>query len=287
MCSVQRFYELKNTKDEILETSFVRKMNGICKKYGTLSKNNVYIKVQKVQFIDKPKDNENIVHILNKLSTSNYEQIRTKIFLKLVGTNANAFQEQILHYSSRSQINSLNLHRLMNDIGLESSLTHKTQNIYPKMIQMYDNYIDEFVESFGCFLQTSTAGNGYVDFIKQNEFNNHVRSKCQFICEFLFDAKCVYVDREERKFDVLKFYTILCDKLVILFDESVEENETQIYMLLECIKTISEKDIRCLKTNVMTAQFINRVRGCEKTHNLPNKLRFKLMDIYDLLNLSS
>jgi hypothetical protein len=277
MFSVNDFYTYKNENDSTFERFFRHKMNKICEKFTTLSNQRTYRMIKKVQFITKTKNDTNIVHILNKLSDVSYDQIKIKLFLKLESTNAISFAEQILKYSTYSKLNSLYLHNLLN------SIVQTYPNHQAVMINLYDNYISELLLAFCANKSHNSEDTDYIRFIKQNEENLRVKSRFSFIIELMFDTNCYYNTFDDRKYSIEFVHSTLSTQLCDLLQD-VGKNDNSINTLLECIYAISVKGISVKTCKQMTTEFVKKIRTIGDEIKLPNKLRFKILDIVELLD---
>lgn len=276
---MDEFMKLKNEVDSDTHAVFSRMIKYVDRKFISLSKSNIYKRIQKVKFINTPNNSNNIIHILNKLTADNYPQIRTKIFMKNTINNTTEFIEQILQYSIHSQINSKYLlaicHDLLSKHNTDTELITFTR-------KLFCDYFDEFVKYFDEF--DNIDATNYTGFLNKNEHSAHQLNRCNFIVLAL-----TWQDPSSKIFCDIEHYNIV-NLLKHMLEKArnclplTEPYESKLSVILDSIKKLFTS---CTNLNTIfdeIASLFQNTFDKNFTKLLNNKLRFKVLDIIDIIN---
>ena len=275
------FMQLKNEVDSATRATFTERMRYVHSKFISLSNANIYKRIQKVQFINTPKNTNNIIHILNKLTADNYEQIKTKIYMKNTSENTEDFMEQIIKYSIHSQINSKYLLALCNDLIVKHSddtkLAAFTKELLVQYFVKYLNYFDDF---------ENADENNYSGFINKNEQNAFQLNRCNFILLVLSSRNHIQtMFSGDEQYNSVNLLRILLQKAETCMLSNPYENKLSV--ILDSIKKIFSC---CSKGSIMNKELVvmvdlfQSVFETNLVKGLNNKLRFKVLDIIDIIN---
>jgi hypothetical protein len=278
---IETIMKLKNRIDNETHEAFSKMMKYVDKKFISLSSSNIYKRVQKVQFIKTPKNSNNIIHILNKLTADNYQQIKTKIFMKNTSDNTEEFIVQIIKYSIQSQINSKHLLAICNDLLHIHSDDIKLHDFARKT---FFEYFEQYLQCFNEFESLDTTN--YESFVNKNEQSAQQLNRCNFIVLALTNSETsqnnIFHDDVHNLVNLLRiliYKALECmpltepyeNKLSVIFD-SIKK------VISHCACSKLEKEFK-----EMAILFRNDFAK-DLTKVLNNKLRFKVLDIMDIIN---
>ena len=274
--TVKGFEKLKEAVNYNLETKFKSKFQYILKKFESLSKNNHYKKIQKANIIQTlDKSNDNILNLLNKISDANYDTISQKILLKLTKKNAVMFIDQILVYVEKSNTTTLSLWNLIKLLSAHSIVSNQQKQTIQCNIKAF---IDRFINIFDISNQNTLniTNELYMEFVERNHSNESIVCRMKMIHIIINDNALFKIN-----YNINVLFTVFMNQLNALIIDN--KNENLLYVLLQCILLIIED--KCLINNPYAyKKFINMFNNDEVKKNLTNKIRFKLLDIIDIIN---
>jgi len=273
--SVEDFLKCKKLKNTIVHNSFTARFQYILKKFESLSKTNNFRKIQKVNIIETPKDDDTILNLLNKLTSQNYVVISQKIELKITCRNIISLIDQLLSYVEKSNSNNANeLWFLIHVLFHNEYSTSETKNIIKLRIK-------SFVEScIKVFEVQNTKRNfddeQYMDFVQRNHSNNVIISNIKMMNVIISDTRN-FVNIPYNASIVFDLFINQLNKLIL--DNA---NYNIVFMLLECMNILIQNST--LKSNPYTyKKFINNFNNEDFKKKLTNKNKFKLLDICDYI----
>ena len=273
--TLEVFEKLKSNVNTELEQEFKIKFMYILRKFESLSKSSNYKKISKANIIQIPdKNNDSILTLLNKISDSNYDVISQKILLKITKSNITSFVDQILEYVEKSNTTSLALWNLIKLIASRRMVSTEQKMIIRNKVK---SFIDKFKSSFDVSntVVPDMDKELYIDFVERNHLNTSIISKIKLIHVMINDN-----DIYDLNYDTLIVFSIFMNQLCNLIHENKDENLT--YMLLECILIILN-DPKLIRNPYAYKKFLNMFDNDETKKKLKNKIRFKLMDIIDII----
>lgn len=277
--NIDVFMELKDEVDAETHAVFSRMMKYVDRKFISLSKSNIYKRIPKVKFINTPNNSNNIIHILNKLTAENYPQIRTKIFMKNTHDNTAEFIEQILKYSIHSQINSEYLLAICIDL-LDKHCTDAELIIFMK--KSFREYFDDFVTHFDDF--DNIDATNYTSFLNKNEQSSYQLNRCNFIVLSIISQELISKKiLADEHYNVVSLLKVLLDKAIKCLPLT-EPYESKLTVILDSVKKIFTS---CASLNTIfhdIALLFQNTFNQDLTKLLNNKLRFKVLDIIDIIN---
>lgn len=274
--TVETFENLKQSVNNDLEKKFKYKFQYILRKFESLSKHNHYKKIQKANIIQTPdKSNDNILNLLNKISDTNYDTISQKILLKLTKRNAVLFIDQILVYVERSNTATLCLWQLIKLLSTCSIVSNQQKQTIQCEIK---SFIDRFINIFdiSSYNSLNTTNELYMEFVERNHSNESIICRMRMIQIIINDNALFKIN---YNIDVL--FTVFINQLnAIIMDN---KNENLLYLLLQCISLIIEDEL-LVRNPYAHKKFLNMFNNDEVKKKLTNKIRFKLLDIIDIIN---
>lgn len=274
--TVETFEILKHTVNYDLEKKFKCKFQYILKKFESLSKNNHYKKIQKANIIQTPdKSNDNILNLLNKISDANYDTISQKILLKLTKKNAVLFIDQILVYVEKSNTTTLCLWHLIKLLSTRSIVSNQQKQIIQCNIKAF---IDRFINIFdiSSYNSLNTTNELYMEFVERNHSNESIICRMKMIHIIINDNALFKIN-----YNINVLFTVFMNQLSALIVDN--KNENLLYVLLQCILLIIE-DESLMNNPYAYKKFLNMFNNDEVKKKLTNKIRFKLLDIIDIIN---
>lgn len=274
--TIDNFKEYKICKNEVLHKSFNDKFTYILRKFESLSKTNNYKKIQKANIIQITKEDDNILNLLNKISDQNYDVISQKILLKLTRNNSIKFIDQIFLYIEKANSNTICIWSLIQIIFVNKLTDINQKQIIITKLKMF---IDTFIETFDITKITSTNNinnEEYIEFVERNHSNTVILSKMNMIYTIISDDNVLNLN-----YDMDVLFTVMINQLNVLITESTHENI--IYVLLDCVFMIIKSRDLLSNPNNTYIEFINMFDNESIRKNLKNKIRFKLLDIFDYI----
>ena len=276
--TIEIFENLKNNVNYDLEKRFKCKFQYILKKFESLSKNNNYKKIQKANIIRKPeKSNDNILNLLNKISDTNFDIISQKILLKLTKSNVVIFIDQILVYVEKSNTTAKSLWDLIKLLSI-CSIVNEQQKQTIKLKVKY--FIDRFVSIFDVSGNDTihTENELYMEFVERNHSNESI------ICQM----KMVHIILNDNAFNINYNINVLFSVFINQLNTLIMDNKNDNlkYVLLQCI-LIMITDNSLVNNPYAYKKFLNMFNNEEIKKKLTNKIRFKLLDIIDIINIKN
>tara|TARA_Y100000389_G_scaffold202919_1_gene249733 strand:+ start:2087 stop:2932 length:846 start_codon:yes stop_codon:yes gene_type:complete len=276
--TIEIFENLKNNVNYDLEKRFKGKFQYILKKFESLSKNNNYKKIQKANIIRKPeKSNDNILNLLNKISDTNFDIISQKILLKLTKSNVVIFIDQILVYVEKSNTTAKSLWDLIKLLSI-CSIVNDQQKQTIKLKVKY--FIDRFVSIFDVSGNDTihTENELYMEFVERNHSNESI------ICQM----KMVHIILNDNAFNINYNINVLFSVFINQLNTLIMDNNNDNlkYVLLQCI-LIMITDNSLVNNPYAYKKFLNMFNNEEIKKKLTNKIRFKLLDIIDIINIKN
>lgn len=276
---VDSFLKHKGCTNEDLKLVFSKHFSYILNKFESLSKSNAYKKIQRANIIKLPKSDNNILNLLNKITDTNYNVISQKILLKLSDANVVTFIEQIFLYVEKSVSNTQALWSLIKLLMSQPCISKQNRNI---IVEKLKRFIDQFWESFDACSESgdSVTTEDYSEFVERNKSNVGMISKMNLVYIMVIDGRRNF----ELPYDVNVLFTIMMNKLsVMIHDNEHKSRDNNIYILMECIFLVI-KD-QTIKNNAYAHKKFLNFFDNDVRKNLTNKIRFKLMDIIDYINI--
>lgn len=274
--TIEVFENLKYNVNYELKKTFECKFQYILKKFESLSKHNHYKKIQKANIIQTPeKSNDNILNLLNKISDTNYDTISQKILLKLTKHNAIVFIEQILVYVEKSNTAAKSLWHLIKLLSTNTIVdTYQKQTIKSKI----KSFIDRFISIFDISSNTSdnTENELYMEFVERNHSNESIICQMKMIHIILNDNELFNMN-----YTINVIFSVFINQLNVLIMDN--KNENLLFVLLQCILLIIN-DKSLANNPYAHKKFLNMFNNEDVKKKLKNKIRFKLLDIIDIIN---
>ena len=277
--TIEIFENLKNHVNHDLEKQFKCKFLYILKKFESLSKNNNYKKIQKANIIQKPeKTNDNILNLLNKISDTNYDTISQKILLKLTTSNVVMFIDQILVYVEKSNTTAKSLWYLIKLLATSSIVNDQQKKTIEFKIKYF---IDRFINIFDASSSdtNNTDNELYIEFVERNHSNESIICQMKLIYIMLNDNISFNIN-----YNINVIFSVFINQLNTLIIDN--KNDNLIFVLLQCILLIITD--KSLSNNPYAyKKFLNMFDNDNIKKNLTNKIRFKLLDIIDIINIKN
>lgn len=277
--TIEIFENLKNHVNHDLEKQFKCKFLYILKKFESLSKNNNYKKIQKANIIQKPeKTNDNILNLLNKISDTNYDTISQKILLKLTTSNVVMFIDQILVYVEKSNTTAKSLWYLIKLLATSSIVNDQQKKTIEFKIKYF---IDRFINIFDTSSSdtNNTDNELYIEFVERNHSNESIICQMKLIYIMLNDNISFNIN-----YNINVIFSVFINQLNTLIIDN--KNDNLIFVLLQCILLIITD--KSLSNNPYAyKKFLNMFDNDNIKKNLTNKIRFKLLDIIDIINIKN
>lgn len=279
LTSRESFLSLKHCVNNELHGNFNRKFRLILQKFESLSRSSNYKKIQKVNIINVPENSHDcILNLLNKVSDMNKDVILQKIELKITSnTNLILFVDQILNYVGKSTTNLESMWYILKNICVNTN-TNTLRIINDRI----NDFIQQFIAIFDLSVSADTNSEEYMTFVERNHSNSSIISKMLFIKIILTD------DINSHRFVIHTSLNVLFNIFInmlakLINSETSTLNENSIFMLLECILLfINNESIR--KNPFAYKKFNNTFNNEETKKKLKYKIRFKLLDILDIIN---
>jgi hypothetical protein len=266
------FYKHKNTKNNELHKTLTQRFQKIISKFQTLSKVNSYKKINKVSLINVNK-NDSILNILNKLTNDNFDTLSEKIIMKLDNSNICCYINQIVNYCSKSEIDSKYFYNLLITIKESKFNTYDTQN---QLDLILTDYIHKFIQQFDLLVSIS-KNETYSDFLRRTSDNKNVINSIKLINYLVSDTVLIL----NKTVSITVLFNLLVDKLSNAI--TIPDNVNCIFLILDCLH-VYVKEHESLKSNPWEyTKFINMFSKEEKILSLGFKMRFKLLDICELM----
>ena len=277
--TIEIFENLKNHVNHDLEKQFKCKFLYILKKFESLSKNNNYKKIQKANIIQKPeKTNDNILNLLNKISDTNYDTISQKILLKLTTSNVVMFIDKILVYVEKSNTTAKSLWYLIKLLATSSIVNDQQKKTIEFKIKYF---IDRFINIFDASSSdtNNTDNELYIEFVERNHSNESIICQMKLIYIMLNDNISFNIN-----YNINVIFSVFINQLNTLIIDN--KNDNLIFVLLQCILLIITD--KSLSNNPYAyKKFLNMFDNDNIKKNLTNKIRFKLLDIIDIINIKN
>ena len=275
MSELQNFMDCKGLVNKELSHNFTYQFKRLLHKYESLVKQNTfYKKIQKVNFIKTPENDDTILNLLNKITKSNFQIICEKILFKVTSYNIRIFIDQILLYVDKSAIDQYLLWNLITMLYDHSESSLKTKK---DIIQQLHMYIEQFFINFNdCDTSKDLNNEKYIEFLDRNASNKIICNRMKMIYEIVTSERSSLLN-----YDLNIIYSLLIDKLnVILMTQNMQGD--YVYNLLHCIHIIVEDPL--LSKNPYAYKKFKNMFGNDIYKKLTNKQKFKLLDIFDIID---